>query len=139
MPKTPGHKLWRAVVEAATVTDADESTIETPTTKGGVPGSVSHTEPISSFSSGSSRESTAGRSSRGRLVRGVGDARLRAARAVLDTSGPFAWERGSWRSPVTNACALLKELLPSNSLPEGTGDLGSSSSSSSSSSVRSLQ
>jgi len=133
VPKTPGHKLWRAVVDAAAEAEAAQSTTEMAPTNGGAPGSVLQSELTGSSSSSRSRESTAGSSSNGRLVRGVGEARLRAARAVVDADGAFAWERGPWSTPATNACALLKELLPSVFSEEG-GDSSSSSSSTSSSS-----
>jgi len=44
--------------------------------------------------------------------RGAGEARIRAASAVVDAGGPFAWERSAWGNAASTACPLLKELLP---------------------------
>lgn len=50
--------------------------------------------------------------------RGAGEERIRAASAVVDAGGPFAWERGPWSSAVTIACPLLKDFSPGRSRSE---------------------
>ena len=100
--KTPGHRLWKRILELAS--DVDEPML---LDSAPPPRPARGPSPPASNYPSANRVTAAEAAA---LERGVGAKAAARALEVVARGGPFAWERGPWAGAVPSTCGLVSTL-----------------------------